>query len=207
MAEPNPADELRVAAEQATLNARAFNAVLPALREAGEWLPLSARKAVAVAVVDELKPELDAPAALREVARGYCPECGRGDAAPTVQDWERERDERGRLEIANRALNTAAVEAVERAERAEALAATPRELELRQRSAWINAGRCPKCGHDDTDGRLCPDCTTVARAMRPRERREWRRYEPFATGTPIQSHGYTPAGLLGIAIPDEPTEA
>jgi len=30
-------------------------------------------------------------AALREVARGYCPECGRGDAAPTVTDWEQQR--------------------------------------------------------------------------------------------------------------------
>jgi hypothetical protein len=30
-------------------------------------------------------------AALRQVARGYCPHCGRGDAAPTVADWERER--------------------------------------------------------------------------------------------------------------------
>ncbi|MET9073906.1 hypothetical protein ABZX95_17400 [Streptomyces sp. NPDC004232] len=30
-------------------------------------------------------------AALRAVARGYCPACGRGDAAPTVADWETER--------------------------------------------------------------------------------------------------------------------
>lgn len=30
-------------------------------------------------------------AALRTVARGYCPACGRGDAAPTVEDWEREK--------------------------------------------------------------------------------------------------------------------
>ena len=45
----------------------------------------------AAAVLAELKPELNALAALREVARGYCPQCGRGDAAPTVADWERER--------------------------------------------------------------------------------------------------------------------
>jgi hypothetical protein len=38
-----------------------------------------------------LKPELDAFAALRQVARGYCPDCGRGDAAPTVDDWEQQR--------------------------------------------------------------------------------------------------------------------
>lgn len=30
-------------------------------------------------------------AALRQVARGYCPDCGRGDAAPTVENWETER--------------------------------------------------------------------------------------------------------------------
>lgn len=31
-------------------------------------------------------------AALREVARGYCPACGRGDAAPSVADWEQQWD-------------------------------------------------------------------------------------------------------------------
>jgi hypothetical protein len=30
-------------------------------------------------------------AALRNVARGYCPTCGRGDATPTVTDWEQQR--------------------------------------------------------------------------------------------------------------------
>jgi hypothetical protein len=38
---------------------------------------------------DQLCDELEA---LRAVARGYCPHCGRGDAAPTVDDWQRERD-------------------------------------------------------------------------------------------------------------------
>lgn len=28
---------------------------------------------------------------LETVSRGYCPECGRGDCAPTVEDWDRER--------------------------------------------------------------------------------------------------------------------
>ncbi|MGW0920137.1 hypothetical protein ACWD3J_14105 [Streptomyces sp. NPDC002755] len=36
------------------IQARAFNAVQPALRKAGEWLPLSARRAVANAVLAEL---------------------------------------------------------------------------------------------------------------------------------------------------------
>ena len=29
--------------------------------------------------------------ALRTVARGYCPACGRGDASPTAQQWEQQR--------------------------------------------------------------------------------------------------------------------
>lgn len=44
------------------------------------------------AVLDAIQPELDALTALRQIARGYCPECGRGDAAPTVTDWEQQRD-------------------------------------------------------------------------------------------------------------------
>lgn len=43
------------------------------------------------AVLDAIQPELDALAALRQVARGYCPECGRGDAGPTTDDWEQQR--------------------------------------------------------------------------------------------------------------------
>ncbi|WP_416477031.1 hypothetical protein [Streptomyces sp. LKA04] len=41
------------------VEARAFNAVQPALSKAGAWLPLSVRRAVARAVLAELKPELD----------------------------------------------------------------------------------------------------------------------------------------------------
>lgn len=37
---------------------------------------------------DELCDQLDA---LRQVARGYCPECGRGDASPTTAQWYAER--------------------------------------------------------------------------------------------------------------------
>ncbi|MDX3835626.1 hypothetical protein [Streptomyces europaeiscabiei] len=29
--------------------------------------------------------------ALQQIARGYCPDCGRGDAAPTVTDWEQQK--------------------------------------------------------------------------------------------------------------------
>lgn len=38
--------------------------------------------------LDQLYGQLDA---LRTVARGYCPACGRGDAAPTVTDWEQQK--------------------------------------------------------------------------------------------------------------------
>lgn len=41
------------------LEVRAFNAVLPALRAAGEWLPLSARRAVANAVLAAVREHLD----------------------------------------------------------------------------------------------------------------------------------------------------
>jgi hypothetical protein len=48
-------------------------------------------EAMADAVLPAVQPELDALAALRAVARGYCPACGRGDAAPGVEDWEQQK--------------------------------------------------------------------------------------------------------------------
>jgi hypothetical protein len=54
--------------------------------------------------MEQLAAEL---AALRKVARGYCPACGRGDAAPTVADWEQQRLRAERAEDAvTRALET-----------------------------------------------------------------------------------------------------
>jgi hypothetical protein len=47
--------------------------------------------------LDRLHAELDA---LRAVARGYCPACGRGDAAPTVTDWEEQKQRADRAETA-----------------------------------------------------------------------------------------------------------
>lgn len=58
--------------------ALAFNAVGPAINNAGYWLPLSARRAVAEAVL----------AAVADPDAGYCPYCGRGDCAPTADDYE-----------------------------------------------------------------------------------------------------------------------
>lgn len=72
--------------------ALAFNAVGPAVNEAGCWLPLSARKAVADAVLD----------AVTDPDAGYCPHCGRGDAGPSADEYEelQQRVERFRAFIA-----------------------------------------------------------------------------------------------------------
>ena len=58
---------------------------------------LAALREQAEAHVRTLEAEL---AALRVVSRGYCPTCGRGDAAPTVEHWERERDRAQQAEAA-----------------------------------------------------------------------------------------------------------
>jgi DNA repair exonuclease SbcCD ATPase subunit len=50
----------------------------------------TAREAFASATSRAARAEADL-AALRAVARGYCPHCGRGDAGITTDQWERER--------------------------------------------------------------------------------------------------------------------
>lgn len=85
MTEPRTPDEAAVAraiadfAEQqahipARLKALAVNAVGPALQARGEWLRLSARQAVAVAVLLAVKGELEASAQMPDV-QGRCPAC------------------------------------------------------------------------------------------------------------------------------------
>ncbi|MDX3582507.1 hypothetical protein [Streptomyces europaeiscabiei] len=37
---------------------------------------------------DQLCDRLEA---LQQIVRGYCPDCGRGDATPTVTDWEQQK--------------------------------------------------------------------------------------------------------------------
>ncbi|MFI1165609.1 hypothetical protein ACH4UM_18835 [Streptomyces sp. NPDC020801] len=73
--------------------------------------------------LDDLYAQL---AAFRQVARGYCPACGRGDAAPTVTDWENERERADQAEellrIAHDTSNRSEAErarAVQRVERVE----------------------------------------------------------------------------------------
>jgi len=53
-----------------------------------EYNQLITRAVEAEARAERLAQDL---AALRQVARGYCPACGRGDCAPTVADWEQQR--------------------------------------------------------------------------------------------------------------------
>ncbi|MGW5582845.1 DUF6085 family protein [Streptomyces sp. NPDC003857] len=81
----------------------------------------------ATAVLAVVQPELDALAALRAVSRGYCPACGRGDAAPTVEDWEQQRQRADQAEdllrVTHDTSNRSEAErarAVQRAEEAEA---------------------------------------------------------------------------------------
>ncbi|MDH6224324.1 hypothetical protein [Streptomyces sp. MJP52] len=69
------------------LEARAFNAVQPALHKAGQWLPMSARRAVANAVLAELAPELDALDRVRAIGPYQKPV--RGDRSRGMQmGWD-----------------------------------------------------------------------------------------------------------------------
>lgn len=70
--------------------ALAFNAVGPAVNEAGCWLPFSARRTVADAVL----------AAIADPAAGYCPHCGRGDTGPTADQYEQQRKRAEKVEAA-----------------------------------------------------------------------------------------------------------
>lgn len=81
--ENGPQTSAESLASWSQLEARAFNAVQPALRDAGEWLPLSARRAVARAVLVELKRELDALAEYENTINWMttCTSCARALAA------------------------------------------------------------------------------------------------------------------------------
>ncbi|MEU3432392.1 hypothetical protein [Streptomyces sp. NPDC006863] len=57
------------------MKARAVNAVGPALQARGEWLRLSTRQAVAVAVLAAVMADIEARAGASDVA-GSCPACG-----------------------------------------------------------------------------------------------------------------------------------
>lgn len=69
---------------------RARQAAVEGARSAAWFAAHHAPDAIPVLLAEYQQLTADL-AALRAVARGYCPHCGRGDAAPTVEDWERER--------------------------------------------------------------------------------------------------------------------
>lgn len=60
---------------------------------------------ILISEYNQLTAEL---AALRAVARGYCPACGRGDAAPTLADWEQQKQRADQAETALTAAQRAA---------------------------------------------------------------------------------------------------
>jgi uncharacterized Zn finger protein (UPF0148 family) len=129
--------------------------------------------------LDQLYDQLDA---LQAVARGYCPTCGRGDAAPTVEDWEQQKQRADQVEdllrIANDTSNKSEAEraqAVQRAETAE------RDVRIyRKRLARLTDGYAEQFRHlkhaeatlarvralaDRWDNALAPD-RAYARAVR-----------------------------------------
>ncbi|GLP64272.1 hypothetical protein TUSST3_08920 [Streptomyces sp. TUS-ST3] len=80
--------ETPAASSWTQLEARAFNAILPTLRQAGEWLPLSARRAVANAVLDTVREHLDIGD-----AEAWCKTCRRVWDGPRHQcesDFDRD---------------------------------------------------------------------------------------------------------------------
>jgi hypothetical protein len=91
-------------------------------------------------------------AALRQVARGYCPHCGRGDATPTVEDWEQQKQRADDAEAAIEAVRAYAADleragwtgpAIARRIR-QALDGTsgPAATEATDAPSWLHAGTC-----------------------------------------------------------------
>jgi hypothetical protein len=79
--------------------------------------------------LDQLHDQLDA---LRAVARGYCPACGRGDAAPTVTDWEQQKQRADQAEADQKAWEDTAYRHAQHWRRAETAlqAVDPDKLDL-----------------------------------------------------------------------------
>ncbi|WP_060887649.1 hypothetical protein [Streptomyces caniscabiei] len=102
---------------------------------------------------DQLCNQLDA---LRAVARGYCPQCGRGDAAPTLADWEQQKQRADSAEeFSRRALEQRQEMAAERyawqqrGDRAEAALVRVRAL-----AARIRHGAPWTANHDNIADRI-----------------------------------------------------
>lgn len=94
-----------------------------------------------------LRDGINQLAALQAVARSYCPDCGRGDAAPTVENWETERQRANEAEAQLRLVDAmrqqnldAAAAAIQRAETAEAAGDRVRRLadRIRRGVPWAS---------------------------------------------------------------------
>ncbi|MCG0069708.1 hypothetical protein L0F81_41765 [Streptomyces tricolor] len=118
--------------------------------------------------LDQLYAELTA---LREVARGYCPACGRGDASPTAQQWE---DQRKRANQAEELLRIAH----DTSNRAEAERARAEAAIARVRALHVNGyGLCDECTGSHGVPWPCPTIQALdqpappatTRATEPRE--------------------------------------
>jgi hypothetical protein len=127
------------------LRDRVDNAIGQALDDDPMHTLTDLQQRLTTTVCAALRPELDALAALRQVARGYCPRCGRGDAAPTVDDWEQQKGRADRAEAELRhyteaeSADAAAGSYAHRAEHAEAALERVRRLA----DGWVKAGPPP----------------------------------------------------------------
>lgn len=143
-------------------------------------------------VLAELRSELDALDALRAVARGYCPDCGRGDAAPTVEDWEQQRqraeDAEGRLAHLQATSEAAGILLTRTTdERDQLRAATAR---VRALAARIRQGAPWTANHDDLTDRILAALEPVG---------------PATTQT-TEPAGWLHAGTRDLSIPNPPSE-
>ncbi|MFI5473172.1 hypothetical protein ACIA6D_23395 [Streptomyces cacaoi] len=98
----------------------------------------TAREALASAATRAARAEHEL-AALRQVSRGYCPACGRGDAAPTVADWEQQKQRADQLDTVLRDV-LAEFQAL-RADDGALLHYQVPKVFPRQYEAWQNAPR------------------------------------------------------------------
>jgi hypothetical protein len=124
-------------------HALAFNAVGPAVNEAGCWLPLSARKVVAEAVL----AAVDAESASRDATpsvQGYCPACRGESLMLGVGGYVTcRRDDCPDREAATRVLEQRSA-----------------VTEVRKLVAWVPA--CPTRRHTAHPGHTCEEADAAA---------------------------------------------
>lgn len=131
-------------------------------------------------------------AALQQVARGYCPACGRGDASPTTAQWyaERQRADHAEGQLRHlQATSEAAGILLTRTtdERDQLRAAIAR---VRALAARIRQGAPWTANHDDLTDRILAALEPVG---------------PATTQT-TEPAGWLHAGTRDLSIPNPPSE-